>query len=264
MALTPDDEQALHRAVDLLEIPSLAARITTAVGKPLQYAVDTLPPGSSQVITTATRTALHKALTVALSSIGNQQTKASEPLHMAVAVGAGLIGGAFGLPALAVELPLTTVVMLRSIADIARSEGEDLDDDEARLSCMEVFALGAPTRADDAAESAYFAMRSVLATATTEAAAHLSRHGVSTSAAPVLVKFLAKLGSRFGVVVSEKVMAQAVPVIGALGGAGLNALFIKHFQDVARGHFIVRRLERAYGRPAIQSAYASAVTGYRA
>lgn len=31
----------------------------------------------------------------------------------------------YGLP---VELPFSTAIMLRSIADIARSEGEDLDD----------------------------------------------------------------------------------------------------------------------------------------
>jgi len=264
MPLTFDDEDALHRAVDLLETPTLAARITAAVGKPLQFAADSLPAGSSQAITTATRSALHKALLIALSSMARQRARASEPLHMAVAVGAGLVGGAFGLPALAVELPLTTIVMLRSIAAIARSEGEDLDDHEARLSCMEVFALGAPTRSDDAAESAYFAMRSLLATATTEAAAHISRHGLATGTAPALVKFIANVGSRFGVVVSEKVMAQAVPVIGALGGAGMNALFIKHFQDVARGHFIVRRLERAHGRPAIQVAYDDTARRYRA
>jgi hypothetical protein len=42
--------------------------------------------------------------------------------------------------------------MLRSIADIARSEGEDLDDIEARLSCVGVLALGARTKQDNDAE----------------------------------------------------------------------------------------------------------------
>jgi len=41
-----------------------------------------------------------------------------------------------------VELPISTAMMLRSIADIAHSQGEDLEDMEARLSCLEVFALG--------------------------------------------------------------------------------------------------------------------------
>lgn len=255
MGLTIDDGAALHRAVDLLERPTLAARVTSAIGKPLKYAVEALPAGSSQVITNATRAALHKALVIAASSLDRQPAKASERTHMAAAMAAGLLGGAFGLPALLVELPTTTVMMLRSILDIARSEGEDLDDHEARLSSMEVFALGAPTAGEDVAESAYFAMRSVLATAVTEAAAHLSRHGLGQGGAPVLLKFLSTVGARFGVVVSEKVAAQALPVIGALGGAGINALFMKHFQDVARGHFIIRRLERDYGRRAVRAAY---------
>jgi hypothetical protein len=40
---------------------------------------------------------------------------------------------------LPIELPVSTVIMLRSIADIARSEGEDLSDPR-RLPCVQVFA----------------------------------------------------------------------------------------------------------------------------
>jgi len=58
------------------------------------------------------------------------------------------------------------------------------------------------------------------------------------------VRLLAQIGSRFGVVVSQKVAVQAVPVLGAIGGAAVNAAFVDHFQTLARGHFIVRRLER--------------------
>jgi hypothetical protein len=55
--------------------------------------------------------------------------------------------------------------------------------------------------------------------------------------------------------VSEKIVAQSVPVVGAAGGAVINLLFIDHFQDVARGHFIVRRLERTYGAETVKRAY---------
>jgi hypothetical protein len=57
------------------------------------------------------------------------------------------------------------------------------------------------------------------------------------------------------VVVSQKVAAQAFPVIGALGGAAVNYAFLEHFQDVARGHFTVRRLERIYGKSIIREEY---------
>jgi hypothetical protein len=37
----------------------------------------------------------------------------------------------------------------------------------------------------------------------------------------------------------------------------VNYAFIEHFQDVARGHFTVRRLERLYGSERIRSQYDS-------
>jgi hypothetical protein len=50
-------------------------------------------------------------------------------------------------------------------------------------------------------------------------------------------------------------MAQAIPVIGAIGGGLVNTIFISHFQDMARGHFAIRRLERQYGGDVVQAAY---------
>jgi len=51
------------------------------------------------------------------------------------------------------------------------------------------------------------------------------------------------------------VAAQAIPAIGAIGGALINTIFMDHFQDMAIGHFIVRKLERIYGREAIKNLY---------
>ncbi len=69
----------------------------------------------------------------------------------------GAVGGFFGLPGLIIELPISTTLMLRSIADIARSEGEDLSSFDAHLACITVFALGGRSRDDNAAETAYYA-----------------------------------------------------------------------------------------------------------
>jgi hypothetical protein len=64
---------------------------------------------------------------------------------------------------------------------------------------------------------------------------------------PVLVRLVTQIAARFGVVVTQKFAAQAVPIVGALGGAAVNYAFIDHFQEIAREHFTVRRLERRYG-----------------
>ena len=137
--------------------------------------------------------------------------------------------------------------MLRSIADIARSEGHSLSTMQTRLSCLEVFALGGRSSRDDATESSYWAVRAALARAVSEAASYMAQRSVLEKSAPAVVRLIAAISSRFGVVVSEQLAAKAVPIVGAAGGSLVNVLFMDHFQDMARGHFIVKRLEAKYG-----------------
>ena len=126
--------------------------------------------------------------------------------------------GSFGLTALPIELPISTIIMLRSIGDVARSEGEDLTNPETALACLQVFALSGLKANADAAESGYFAVRGLLAKSVAEAARFIAERGGVAEGAPVLVRLSAEIASRFGVAVTQKLAAQAVPVIGALGG----------------------------------------------
>ena len=167
----------------------------------------------------------------------------------------GRVGGALGLGAVVVELPVSTTIMLRSIAQIAREEGEDLTRPEAALACVEVLALGGRTAGDATADSGYFAVRTVLARTVGESARFLLQRGLVDETAPILVRLVAQVAARFGLVVSQKLAAQAIPVLGAFGGAAVNLAFAEHFQTVARGHFTVRRLERAHGAEAIRFDY---------
>ncbi len=77
------------------------------------------------------------------------------------------------------------------------------------------------------------------------------------SSAPVVTSLVSEIVSRFGLVVSDKVAAGALPILGAVGGATVNVIFMDHFQRIAQGHFTLRRLERAYGAPAIRQHYAA-------
>jgi hypothetical protein len=250
------DRADLARAVALLENPSFIARITDFVGEPVERFVNFLPADTSDRLQGSVRVALEKLLHVAVKTVDDRSSKPASNLTHKLATGiSGAVGGFFGVPALAAELPITTAIILRSIADIARSEGETVTDLETRLACLEVFALGGRSNADDATETGYFAVRAALAKALTDAAQHIAERGLVQEGAPVIARFIAAIASRFGSVVSEKLAAQAVPVIGAIGGAGINLLFVDHFQDVARGHFIVRRLEREYGRDTVRREY---------
>lgn len=253
--MTERDLAALRSAAAALEHPGLAARLTNMAGKPIELIGYALPASASQAITAATSKALEMALEVALRSMHQAPRAGSQRLHKALAAASGAAGGAFGLAALPIELPLSTIIMLRSIAEIARSEGEDLSDPEAALSCVQVFALGGRPGSADASESGYFAVRGMLAKSVTQAARFVVERGVVEEGGPILVRFITQVASRFGVVVTQKLAAQAIPLVGALGGATVNYAFIQHFQEVARGHFTVRRLERAYGKEAVRKAY---------
>ncbi|MFZ5557831.1 MAG: EcsC family protein [Pseudomonadota bacterium] len=254
----------LRRAVALLERPGFAIRLADLLGKPLEAGLRRLPAGWQERAADASRLALEKALDLALKTRRPGSRASRDALHRLLAAGSGAAGGAFGLPALAVELPLSTALILRSIADIAAAEGHDLREPEVRLQCLSVFALGGATSGDDAAEKGYWAMRATLASAVSDAARHLAmRRAVDARAAPPLARFLLKVAQRFQVPVAQQMAAKAVPVVGALAGAGINLMFMQHFQDMARGHFILRRLERSYGEAAVRAAYLEAAHGGR-
>jgi len=253
--MTPEDLIALKQAAQSLEHPSFAARLTNVIGKPIELIEHALPPYAASVITAAASKGLEVALQVALRTLQRDPFAGSQGLHKVLATASGAVGGAFGLATLPIELPISTIIILRSILDIAKSEGEDLSDPESILSCMQVFALGGRSGSDDASESGYFAVRGALAKGITDAARFIAQHGVTKKGGPVLVRFMTQVASRFGFVVTQKVAAQAVPVVGAFGGAVINYAFIAHFQGVARGHFTVRRLERVYGKDVIRTEY---------
>ncbi len=260
--LTPQELADLKRAKAILENPGFAMKVAGYIGKPIEFAIDKI---DSETVNRVTSKALGKALDVAIGSL-DEVTPTDTPAnlqHKLLVGGSGAVGGFFGMAALAVELPISTTIMLRSIADVARSQGHDLSQMQTRLACLEVFSLGSSKNSeDDASESAYFAVRATLAyemraalQSVSKMSAKAIQDALQRGQMPVLIRFINTIASRFGIVVSEKVAAQAVPLVGAAGGAAINVLFIDHFQQMAEGHFIVKRLERKYGEEKIAALY---------
>ncbi len=256
-SIEDDDLDQLRAAVATLEHSSLATRIGAALGRQLDVASDLLPAPVLSVVNKATMKALRAALRAAVKSLPGQQAEMpANRLHLTLAALSGAAGGALGLASLPIELPLSTTIMLRSIAEIARQEGEDLTDPQAVLACLEVFALGGGDReAGPASDSSYLAVRAMLAKSVSEAARYIVQRGAGNEAAPAVVRLLSQIASRFGVVVGQKAMTQAVPVLGAVTGGVINAAFTSHFQALAKAHFTVRRLERRYGAETVRSLF---------
>lgn len=254
--LLQSEREELEQAKKLLENPGLAIKITNSIGKPIDMGLNKLPADWQKKIGELTKEALKKAVDTAISTLN--ETKGNSPskgLHKLGAAVSGGVSGFFGMSALAIELPITTTVMLRSIAAIAQSQGEKITTVEAKMACLEVFALGGRSVADDGAETGYYMVRTFLAKSLSETATFIAKRGLADEGAPIFLKLVTKIAERFGIQVSEKFVAQSIPIIGAVSGSVINTIFINHFQDMATGHFIIRKLERKYGKAIIEKQY---------
>lgn len=256
--LTAADYQALSEAMELLEHPGLTARLSNYIGMPVEKALAMLPESLVKPVTLITREALSKAMDAALLTLPPESRFPSATMpHKVLAGLSGALGGSFGIASLAVELPVSATLMLRAIASIARENGENLSDPQVKLACMEVFAMGGKSSSDDNSDVGYYAVRAFLSKTVEESAKHVLKKGMAKESAPALVKFINAVAQRFSVQVSQKFALQSLPAIGAVGGASVNVIFLRHFQNMAQAHFTVRRLERIYGPDRIRQVYAS-------
>jgi hypothetical protein len=249
--ISESDRNELQLAKNLLENPGFAIKITNLIGFPIEKLVERLPRNWNYKIGEITRKALFKASEAAIFTMKDIPGQgSSNKWHKLGVAASGGVGGFFGIAALAIELPISTTIMLRSIAEIARSQGESITSTETKLACLEVFALGGNKKSDESSETGYYAVRAFLAKSVSEAAKYIAEEG-----APLLVRLMTNIAQKFGIQITGKAAAQAIPAIGAAGGAIINTIFIDHFQDMAKGHFIVRKLERVYGKEIIKKRY---------
>lgn len=254
-ALTDHELAELRWAYKHLEHPSLAARLSSVLAFSIEEGFALLPNQWQKRLTNLAERSICQTLLLAIGTLRHEgSARAHHALHKIMAMGAGAAGGFFGPLTLLAELPFTTVLMLRAIAAIARHEGEDLSKPETKMACVQVFALGGRTKEDEAADLGYYGLRitlglyferDILEYATNASGPHI----------PAVIEIIRAIAARFGVVVSDRAAAQMVPIAGSASGAILNLIFMNHYQDVAKGHFIVRRLERKHGVERIRGEY---------
>jgi hypothetical protein len=263
--LSPATHRDLMLAISQLERESLIARLAQATGTPVDIAIKYLPKTVNRQLRATVEAAIAKCLDVAVNSLDIDDDLGPPPPwigKMLTGITGG-IGGFFGMPALPLELPLTTALMLRSIAEVARSEGEDARSLDTRLACLEVFALGGGRGEKGEHNLQYYAVRSLLTKLTRDFSRYVMESGTLDASTPIVARLVSEIAARFGFAVSNRVAASIVPVVGAVSGAAVNVIFTDHFQRVARGHFTVRRLERQHGAELIRLHYAAATAATR-
>jgi hypothetical protein len=270
------DRAFIAAAVRRLERPGRLAEFLNTMGKPAEAIIKALPLWASSRIDRALQRALLDAMGWAaktldgsihadeksVSTLSNMVVKSRGAMHVTAAAILGGFGGAFGLAALPLELPVTTLVILRSIAAIARDFDADLDDPATRLECVSVLSLGGPALTDDAMESSYLTTRVGLALLIRDASRFLVGkstlqlgEALARGAAPEVTRLIGAIAARFGYLALDLAYAEMVPIAGAVGGAALNGYFANFFNQIAYYHFGLRRLERIYGEDAVQDLY---------
>jgi EcsC protein family len=161
--------------------------------------------------------------------------------HVLAVMATGAAGGAGGLPTALAELPVTVTVILHAIRAAAVEAGYDPDDPGIRAECLQVFAAGSPLVRDDGVNTSLIA----------------ARLAVSGSAVQGMI---AAVAPRLAAALGQKVIAQAVPVLGAVTGAALNAAFMRYYREIARIRFALLRLAEVHGAEAVLAGFRDQVT----
>jgi len=158
LPISLEDRAFIAAAVRKLERPGRLIELFNAIGKPAESIINLLPGWATSRIETAIQRTLLDAVGWAtktlhgsihaderhISTLANVVVKSRGAMHVTAAAILGGMGGTFGIAALPIELPITTMVILRSIAAIARDFDADLDDPAVRLECVTVLGLGNP------------------------------------------------------------------------------------------------------------------------
>ena len=187
--------------------PNLLGRQVEALGR-------ALPSPARKTIARATESALKVALRFALRTIDKKSpAKAAKGLHKAAAAASGAVGGAFGLASTAIELPISTddpVALDRR--NRARGRRGSLASRRRRSPASKSSRSAARrpakrrSRAVISPCAARSPSRSAKAPGSSRSAVWRTRRRRYSSG------FVSQIAARFGVVVSEKLAAQAVPV----------------------------------------------------
>ncbi len=269
-----DELDFLKEAYQYLENPSFITRVTDYLGKPIQKTMDRMPPLVQEKLSSASEMAIRKSLDVAhnslqsipqgpstLDKIKSESSKLRLSHNLATAT-TGAVGGFFGEIGFLIELPITTTLIMRSILAQGQNYGH-LSKEELITNALYVFSLGSSkSKADDEMDTAYYTSRFAMDYAIKRAAEYLALNthrtvlkNIEAGSAPFILELISKVAGRFNIAVGEKMLAESLPVVGAVGGATINLLFTDFFTLSAKYHFGIKYLESKYGKDIVQEHY---------
>lgn len=243
ISMTNDPVPALPPLAD--EIAALSRRhrrangpvmsLLNRVGGGLEKQLDLLPASLRSQVGKATEQALMQAWIVAdqgakrLPDPGRRGT-------MAAAVVTGAAGGAGGIATSLAELPVTVTMILHAIRAEAVAAGLDPADPAIRAEALQVLAAGSPIAGDDGIDTAFLSAKLTLT-------------------GPALQAMIASVAPKLAAALTQKLAAQAVPLLGAVSGAALNAAYLGYYREIAAIRFALLRLGQQYGETEVLAAF---------
>jgi hypothetical protein len=205
------------------------------LGGKLEAQLAFLPDGLRDQLDRATARALGAAY-----GLAGQTPDLGQRGPLAAVIASGAAGGAGGIATSLAELPVTVTLILNAIRAAAAEAGFDPDEPAIRAECLRVFGAGSPLASDDGVNTSFLTAR-------------LSLTG------PAVQNLIATVAPRLAAVLGQKLAAQAVPVLGALTGAALNAAFLSYYREIARIRFALLRLSVLHGAEPVLEAFRTAV-----
>lgn len=175
--------------------------------------------------------------------------------HRWLVIASGAAGGSVGLLGALVELPVALVLFLQAIRAEATAAGLDPDRAGVRLATIDILASGRAIAAAEALDPAFISGR--LALAGPGLAGGLAG-GLSGGLSGALSGWIARAVPRLVPVLGQRLAASAVPLLGALGGAVMNAAWLEHYRKLARIRFRLMALAEHHGVEPVLAAYARA------
>jgi uncharacterized protein (DUF697 family) len=227
--LKPENDPINDLANRYRRAGGLGLQVMNLVGGQAENLLERLPEAVKAQLEAATLKALQSSLSLAQKSRGGLPDGANW-LNTAVTTAMGAAGGFGGLPTALVELPVTTTILLRAIQGVAARHGFDVTREDIQKECLQVFAAAGPLDHDDGSDMAFLASRVTITGGTVQA-------------------LIAKVAPRLSVVLGQKLAAQAVPILGAVAGAGINYSYTNYYQEMAEIHFGLKKLEVETGEP---------------
>jgi hypothetical protein len=210
-------------------------RLVARLGGTLEKQLSALPHGA--------RTQIERITTQALETsygIAGRAPALGDRAPLVAAMAAGAAGGAGGLATSLAELPVTITLFLNTIRAVAVEHGHNPDHDWVRAECLQIFAAGTPLAEDDGANSSFIAARLTL-----------TGSAVQNLITAIVPRITAVLG--------QKLAAQAVPLVGAVSGATLNAAYLSYYREIAHVRFQLLKLAKVHGDDAVMSEFRIAV-----